>query len=285
MEHASSTFAPQLPVDLIEALHRPFSHLDVQLRPGPIRQKQPEGTWFCQAIPHVPRWAYEARLDLVVPGGWSSSSPSLVVTCDHLTFSAVVQIGPLTHTSYGEVRLPQTPAPDALGNIIASAPDAYAFAFIDACHRFGLGRYLARLERTWVPYNHERQIIALSRATQRAHVVKLYQQADLPLDLPATLVTPTKETCDARSAPPPLHDAPTHEAKATPHSVPQERSLERVRARLRERDLAWVREHCAGKPLQSILRHFHLACLEDIRDEDLVAVINGTHRHKLRQVS
>ncbi|HEU5381601.1 MAG TPA: hypothetical protein VFV38_39775 [Ktedonobacteraceae bacterium] len=269
MDQAYPSFAPQLPPTLIEALQEPFSHLDVELRPGPTRQKQPEGTWFCQAVLYVPRWVYEARLDQLVPGGWSSSSPSFAVASDHLTLAAQVQIGSISHTSYGEVCVPRAWTPNSLGEVIASAPDAYTFAFIDVCHRFGLGRYLARLERKWVPYDPERCCIALSREKQREHIVKLYEIAGLSRDLPATPLPISARA--GRSMP----TRSSTDAPVLPHTS----------SRVRERDLAWVRENITGKPLENLLRHFKLTRLEDIADQDLASVITGTIRHRLPKAS
>jgi hypothetical protein len=276
MDQNSVSLAPQLPSTLMEALQEPFSHLDVELKPGPTRQKQPEGTWFCQAVPYVPRWAYEARLDRLVPGGWSSSSPSFAVASDHLTLAAQVQIGSISHTSYGEMCVPRTWTPNSLGDVAASAPDAYTFAFIDACHRFGLGRYLARLERKWVPYDPERCCIALSHEKQREHIVKLYEAVGLSLDLPATPFPISART--GSLGPSPVRSALPRSsagAPAQPHAS----------ARIRERDLAWIRENITGKPLENLLRHFKLARLEDIQDQDLAAVINGTIRHRMPKAS
>ncbi len=276
MDQAYASFAPQLPPTLMEALQEPFSHLDVELRPGSTRQKQPEGTWFCQAVPHVPRWAYEARLDRLVPGAWSSSSPSFAVAGDHLTLAAQLQIGGISHTSYGEVLLPRTWTPNSLGDITASAPDAYTFAFIDACHRFGVGRYLVRLECKWAPYDPEHFCIALSHEKQREHIVKLYEAAGLSLDLPAT---PFPIGARAGSSGPSLvRSAPTRSSAGAS-------ALPRASARVRERDLTWVRENITGKPLENLLRHFKLTRLEDIQDQDLAAVITGTIRHRLPKAS
>ena len=94
---------------------------------------------------------------------------------DHLTLAVQVKIGSITHTSYGEMRIPRLAVPDMMGEIVISAPDAYSVAFVDACHRFGLGRYLLQLSRRWVIYDTERQRIMLTREEQRTVVRKLYE--------------------------------------------------------------------------------------------------------------
>lgn len=275
MEHSYKEYAPQLPPQVISALQRPFSHLDILFRPGQIREKEPENTWFCLAIPYVSRQTYEARLDQVVPGAWSSTSPSIVVAGHHLTIAALVQIGPIKHTSYGETFLPTSDTPDDLTEVMINAPDAYTNAFIDACQRFGLGRYLAQLERKWVPYDSRRQAIALTHEARRDLALKLYQQAGLPLDIPATQVRPEV---------PHGHDDTAHARERSAPGHPREESLEEARAHGRARDLEWVRTQCAGKPLRNILQHYRLQRLEDISDSDLASISNTIHQ-RLRQAS
>ncbi len=281
---------PTLPSDLLAALQHPFAPQEVRLRVGRKRQTR-EGVWQCLAMPVVRPRTYEARLDMLVPGGWSTASPSLVVAADHLTISAQVSIGSITHTDYGEMQLKvATFLPNEVEELIVSVPEAFEQAFVRVCARFGLGRYLADLVREWVPYDVERGCIALSPEQQQAHVLKLYQQAGVPFDLSVAPVLPIARAHVARLAPAPLPPKPVQEAEDQHHSAPEPKprpngSLERANARLRARNLAWVREHCAGKPLQSILRHFQLAHLEDISDADLAGVINGTHQHQLRQAS
>lgn len=266
----SSDAASQLPASVVEALCHPFSPQDVQLRPGRVQQKQPEGSWFCLAIPYVSRQVYETRLNQVLPGAWSSFCPSLVVADNYLTLSAQVMIGPITHTSYCDMRLPRLDLPDDLGMMTGSCPEAYAVAFIDACQRFGLGQYLTQFARKWVPYDSERQQIALSREEQHDLVLALYQQASLPLDLPTAGGSAVKKS----------HPVPEAEGPGTLTQSLHTASLGDARTRLRERDLKWVREQCSGKPLHNILANYHLKRLEEINDDDLAAVIRGIRKRQ-----
>lgn len=259
----SGTIAPQLPVSLLEALQRPFSHLDVQLRAGTPREK--DGQWFCQAIPSVPRWVYEERLHQVAPGAWSSLCPSLVVAEDHLTLAVQVKIGAIIHSAYGEMRIPRLAVPDTLGEIVVSAPDAYSVAFIDACQRFGVGRYLSQLSRRWVPYDAERQGLKQTREEQRALVEKLYQEAGLPLNLPATEV----KTIGSSAA----TEKPDAGRRKREQSAAQPASLADARARKRASELAQVTEHCDRRTIQRLLAKYRLQRLEDISEANLAEVI------------
>lgn len=267
----SSDLAPRLPADLLEALQRPFSHLDVQLRASAPREK--DGQWFCQAIPSVPRRVYEERLHQVAPGAWSSFCPSLVVADDHLTLAVQVKIGPITHTSYGEMRLPHLAIPDALGEIVVSAPDAYSVAFIDACQRFGLGRSLLQLSRRWVPYDPERQVMKQTREEQRALVEKLYQEAGLPLDLLATQMrtighgetqASAPEAGDRRSAP----------------SVQQPELPDDTRVGKRARDLALVKKQCVGQTRQKLLAKYQVSSFDDLNETHLAAVVQWLNQRR-----
>lgn len=258
-----SDLGPRLPADLLENLQRPFSHLDIQLRAGEPQEK--EGKWFCRAIPSVSRWCYEARLHLVAPGAWSTFSPSLVVADDHLTMSVQVKIGPISHTSYGEMRIPHLAVPDTLGEIVVSAPDAYSAVFIDACQRFGLGRYLRQLPRRWVPYDTGRQIMKMTREEQRRLIEELYQEAGLPLDLPATQLRiigraeeGSKDDAGSRGR---------EQAGAQPES------LDDARARKRARDLERVRKQGGEQTVQRLCAKHRLARLEDMTDAKLAEVI------------
>jgi hypothetical protein len=262
---------PQLPAPILEALQRPFSHLDVQLRAAAPREK--DGQWFCQAVPHVPRWIYEQRLHQVAPGAWSSLCPSLVVADDHLTLAVQVKIGSILHSSYGEMRIPRLAIPDALGEIVVSVPDAYSVAFIDACQRFGVGRYLLQLARRWVPYDADRQVIKLAREEQRALVQKLYQDAGLPLDLPATEIRPIG--C-GETAGKPGGGNRDQEQPATR----QPESLEDARARRRARDLAQVKEQCGPRTMHKLLAKYRLKQLEDITDTSLTEVMQWLNQRK-----
>lgn len=254
---------PRLPADLLEALQFPFSHLDIQLQAGAPREK--EGQWLCQAVPSVPLWCYEARLHQVAPGAWSSLCPSLVVADDHLTLAVRVQIGPISHSSYGEMRIPRLAVPDTLGQIVVSVPDAYSVAFIDACRRFGLGRYLLQLPRRWVPYDTECKVVKMTREEQRALVEEIYQEAGLPLNLPATQIRPIGRTGTAEKA--------AGESRRRKQEDAQLESLADARALKRARDLAQVKEQCAGRTMQKLLTKYRLERLEDITDTKLAEVI------------
>lgn len=265
-----SNLGPQLPSSILEALAQPFSHLDVQLRTGPTRQKDDQ--WFCQVVPHVPRWIYEARLDLVVPGAWGTLSPYIVVADDRLMLAVQVRVGPITHTSCGEIRVPRLAVPDMMGEIVVSAPDAFSVAFIDACHRFGLGRYLSQFSRRWVSYDTEKQAMMLTREEQRALVHKIYQEAGLPLDLPATEMKPIGRSATTEST-----GAKKREREQS--TVPPA-SIDDVRTRKRTSDLALVREKCVGQIMQNILTHYRLKRLEDIGEADLAKVIRSINQRK-----
>jgi hypothetical protein len=251
----SSAF-PALPADLLDAFRQPFAPQEVRLRVG--RRRQPkEGMWQCVALPVVERRFYEARLDALVPGGWSSTSPSLVVAADRLLLSACVQIGDISHTDYGEMPLKQTVLLDEVEELIVSVPEAFEQAFVRVCARFGLGRYLADLAREWVPYDAQRGRMALSPEQQQAHVLKLYQQANILLP-----------------------------------NQPQPRGNTRTSGTMtkdakRNEDLAWIRQQCTSHAgsLAGILKHWHVQRLEDLTDEQLVKVMNSIHQSLARTSS
>jgi hypothetical protein len=265
-----SNLGPQLPSSILEAMAQPFSHLDVQLRAGAPRQKDEQ--WFCQAIPYVPRWIYEARLDQVAPGAWGTLSPYIVVADDRLTLAVQVRVGPVTHTSCGEIRIPRLAVPDTLGEIVESAPDAYSVAFIDACHRFGLGRYLGQLSRRWVPYDTEKQTMKLTREEQRALIQKIYQDAGFPLNLPAAEMKPTGRVAAAESASAGGSD------RRQPSAPPA--SLGDVRARQRASDLALITKQCDASTIQKLLTKYRLTQLEEISDAHLAEVLQWLSQRK-----
>ncbi len=265
-----SNLGPQLPASILEALEQPFSHLDIQFRAGPTRQKDEQ--WFCQAVPHVPRWIYEARLDQVVPGAWGTLCPYIVVADDRLTLAVQVRVGPVTHSSCSEIRIPRLAVPDTMGEIVVSAPDAFSVAFIDACHRFGLGRYLGLLSRRWVPYDAEKQTMKLAREEQRALVQKIYQEAGLPLNLPATEMKPIGRAAAVESTG--AQDRERGQSTAAPASIDD------VRARKRASDLTLVKEQCVGQTKQKLLTKYHLSSFDDLSDTDLAAVIQWLNQRK-----
>jgi hypothetical protein len=203
---------------------------------------------MCVAIPVVSQRWYEDRLHALVPGNWSTTAPSLVVAQDRLVIAAQVQIGSLTHTDYAERPFQVSTALTELENIAPDAQAAFERAFVGACARFGLGRYLTDLARELVPYDPERRAIALSPKAQLDHVQKLYQQAGI-------LIQPSVELS---------HSASTLD----------------LAARLRERDLAWIREQCNAGVLKRICLHYQVACLEELSDIQLASAINAIHAHQ-----
>lgn len=257
MEDRYPEMMPKLPRALLEALAQPFAPQEIQLRPGKRAQDQQSGQWICLAVPFVSRQVCETRLNALVPGNWTTTTPSVVVASHRLVVAIQLQIGPIIHTDYGELLLPPPTEPNDLGEQVRSAPKAFEQAFLGACKRFGLGRSLDGLARAWVPYDRERHAIALSAEERYAHILTLYQQAGLPL------------SPNARQTLPP--EAPLDEQ--------EDRA-----ASLRARDLAWVREQCSGRPLRAILRHYGLSRLEDLTDVQLIEVINRIHQHQ-RQAS
>jgi hypothetical protein len=118
--------------------------------------------------------------------------------------------------------------------------------------------YLTELAREWVPYDTARGRIALSPEQQQAHILKLYRQAGLPVD------SPTQQT------------APQNKSQ---------NSVADTGKRRREQNLAWVRKQCAGKPLQSILQHYHLQRLEEISNNDLASLMQRIRQHQQKHAS
>jgi hypothetical protein len=269
---ASSSF-PTLPPALLEALRQPFAPDEVRLRAGRRRPAAAQGCWECEAVPALERRVIEARLDALVPSGWSTTSPALVVAADRITVSAQVTIGRITHTDYGEVSLTRPIVPDAVGELSASVPEAFERAFLRVCARFGLGRYLAELAREWVPYDAKRGCLALSPEQQRAHLRKLYQQAGLALP-------PEKPE-------PPLCLAPALLDNRIPslHAEGEGRAIKAVtRESLRARDLAWIRQQCASHAgsLARILQRWQVRHLEELSDAQVTDIINSIHQSRAR---
>lgn len=258
MHACSSDEFPTLPRDLLDSLSQPFAPQEVRLRPG-TREQMQDGRWRCRAIPFAERPAYEARLNALVPGQWSTTSPSIVVAQARLVVAAQVKIGPIGHTAYGELLLPAPIAPDEAGAWVRTVPQAFAQAFIGACQRFGIGRYLAQLAREWVPYDPQHQSIALSADEPMAQMRKLYQQAGLLIPREAPM-----EQADERE-----------QGGQTRQDVAETQAFS-----LRTRDLAWVRGQCDGLPLRNILHHYGIASLEDLTDLQLVDVVANIRRHQ-----
>lgn len=274
---ASSTF-PRLPYDLLDALRQPFAPHDVRLRVGKRRRR--DEAWECTAVPVLSRQAIETRFDTLVPGGWSTSSPSLVVAHDRMTVSVQVSIGPIAHTDYGEVSLSCSTVPNEVEEFLWSVPEAFEHAFIRACARFGAGRYLSNFAREWVPYDAERGCIALSSQQQQAHILKLYQQADIPIQSnPDQFMTSASE----EPLQPPAPGYPGTEVQ--PQGVPDSSPLSTVaRERIRAQDIAWVQQQCASHPnsLQRILRRWHVPYLEDLSDAQLTDIVKSIRQSHTR---
>jgi hypothetical protein len=266
-----------LPPELVEAFCQPFAPHEVRLRVGKRRRSVDGEGWECTAVPVLSRQVIEARLNTLVPGGWSTSSPSLVVTADRVTVSACVTIGVTTHTDYGEVSLTRSAVPDETEELLWSVPEAFEHALFRACARFGLGRSLTSLAREWVPYDAEHGRIALSSAQQQAHILKLYQQANIPLPFETSQPGLFQPEEPARS--PTREEALLHGTRGS--STPFDSV---TRESLRARDLTWVQHQCAAHPksLPRILSRWKVQRLEDLSDAQLHEVIKSIHRSRAR---
>lgn len=253
-----------LSADLLAALAQPFPAQQVELRMGAHEQRGQR--WMCQAIACVPRRYYEDRLNALVPGHWSSTTPSLVETAGRLVIAAQVEILGVAHTDYAERPLRPVAVQAEKEAVAPDAHAAFEYAFVGACACFGLGRYLADLERRWVPYDPRHRRMHLSASDQLELVLTLYRQAHLPLTLP-------------RSGPLRLSYPgwPPMEQGRFPGEMA--RQGDDTAARLRARDVQWVRERCDQAALQRISQRFGVSRLEELTDRQLLGVINGMHTH------
>ncbi len=252
--------------DLLMALAQPFPAQQVDLRMGAHEQRGQR--WVCQAIPFVSRRFYEDRLNFLVPGKWSSTTPSMQETAGRLVVAAQVQIFGVAHTDYAE--RPLRPFAVIEENEVV-APDAHAafeYAFAGACACFGMGRYLADLERRWVPYDPRHRCMHLSSSDQLELVLALYRQACIPLTLPRS-----GQLLVSYPGWPPI------EQERSPREIARERQVDDTAARLRVRDVQWVRERCDQAALQRIYQKFSVSRLEELTDRQLLGVINGIHTH------
>lgn len=276
MEYSHETrFSPPatLPPELLDALRQPFPPDEVHVRVG--RQRcTPEGAWLCEAIPWIDARTCETRLDQVVPGGWSTTSPSLVVVEGRLIISARVQIGASEHTDYAELPLSSATLLHETAELLVTVPDAFEHAFVRACARFGIGRSLAHLPRLWVSYDTARKQIALSPEQQRTHLRLLYQQARISGASPtntdqrsiqANQRVPRTETVPSSISGGTVPDGNDAQVRLTPLS----------RDALRTEKIAWVRQQCATSSgsLARILTHWQITNLEALSNDDLRDVV------------
>ena len=271
----SPSTLPPLPSELVEAFCQPFAPHEVRLLVGKRRRSADEEGWECTAVPVLSRQVIEARLNTLVPGGWSTSSPSLVVADTRVTVSARVTIGAITHTDYGEVSLTRSAVPDETEELLWSVPEAFEHALFRACARFGLGRYLSELAREWVPYDAKHGRIALSPGQRQAHILKLYRQAKIPLSLEDNL--PVLSGQEKPGQPPTREEAQGTRGSSSPFgSVPRES--------LRAKDLTWVQQQCAVHPksVPRILSRWNVQRLEDLSDAQLHEVIKSIHQSRAR---
>lgn len=266
MHTSSLSCAPAFSPGLLAALTQPFVPQQVELRIG-VREQRGQ-RWVCQTIPFVPRRFYEDRLNALVPGAWSSSTPSMVETAGRLVIAAQVQILGVIHTGYGE--RPLRPSV-VLAEKEAVAPNAHAAfedAFVGACACFGLGRYLADLAHRWVPYEPRHRKIYLSPTDQFKLVLTLYREAHIPL----AFAKPGRQL-------PSYPGWPPYEPGRSLSEGANDQPGNDVAARLRMRDLNWVRERCNRTALQRIYDHFQIVRLEELTDRQLLGIINGMHAH------
>lgn len=265
MNTSLSRFASLSP-DLLAALAQPFPVQQVELRVGTHEQRSPH--WVCQAVPFVPKRFYEDRLNTLVPGKWRSITPFTRETAGHLVIAAQVEILGVAHTDYSERPLRPFVVQREQEVGVPDAHAAFEYAFVGACAVFGMGRYLADLERRWVPYDPRHRCMNLSPSDQLELVLTLYREANIPLTFPRT----------GRLQPsypgwPPLEQGRSRREKA------KERQVDEIVARMRARDLQWLRGCCDHAALQRIYQHFGVARLEELTDRQLHGVIRGVHAH------
>lgn len=252
--------------DLLAALAQPFPAQQVELRVGAHAQRGQR--WMCQAIPFVPRRSYEDRLNVLVPGGWRSTTLSRQETAGRLVIAAQVEIFGVAHTGYAERPLRPFAVQEENEVVAPDAHAAFEYAFVGACACFGMGRYLADLDRRWVPYDLRHRRMHLSSSDQLELVLTLYRQARLPLAFPRTgLLLPS------------YPGWPPIEQGRSPREMARERQGDDTAARLRARDVQWIRERCDQAALQRIYKHFSVSRLEELTDRQLLGVINGIHAH------
>jgi len=127
--------------DVLRELSRPFSTKAVQWRPGKTNREKTRA----MALAYVDLREYQARLDEVVPGAWE-------VRVEPIGEGALK----VSLTIMGHTREDVGEASPEDENTYTSA---YAQGFKRACAAFGLGRYLYRLPKPWVAYDHERRIL------------------------------------------------------------------------------------------------------------------------------
>jgi hypothetical protein len=252
--------------DLLAALAQPFPAQQVELRMGAHAQRGQN--WMCQAIPFVPRRYYEDRLNALVPGRWRSSTPFMRETAGRLVIAAQVEILGVAHTDYGERPLRSFAVQEEQEVVAPDAHAAFEYAFVGACACFGLGRYLADLERRWVPYDPRHRRMHLSPSDQLELVLTLYREANIPLTFPRT----------GRLLPS-YPGWPPMEQDRSPREIAREKQVDEIAARLRARDLQWVRDRCDRAALQRIYQHFGVARLEELTDRQLLGVVHGIHAH------
>ena len=122
---------------LHQQLSQPFSSEHIQYRAGTVSRDKKRA----QALPYAEPRVYEDRLNQVCPGAWNVS---FAPWGERIICSLTIH--GLTRSSTGES--------DQAGT------SAEAQAFKRACSKFGLGRFLYRMDAPWVRYDEDKKRLA-----------------------------------------------------------------------------------------------------------------------------
>jgi hypothetical protein len=165
--------------------------------------------------PYADTRAYEDRLNAVCPEQWTT-----LVTCIP-TQSKLVCIVELSVC--GIVRCGDGDAPNNDSNMVTSA---YSQAFKRACSRFGLGRYLYNLPKTWVEFDKPNKRITPKGVAQLERMYLQHTRKPTPKkEEPPKEPTPQPE--------PPLQKKATPKKPAPPKkkAAPKKKAPSKIQAK------------------------------------------------------
>ncbi len=127
---------------IMSELSKPFPVNVITWKPQVLNEGHTEG----MAVAYADLRAYEDRLNEVCPDDWSSSLQFVV---------ADGKVGAIVHlTIAGITRAGDGESPIGDSNAFTSA---YAQAFKRAASRFGLGRFIYDIPKTWVEYDDDKR--------------------------------------------------------------------------------------------------------------------------------
>lgn len=179
--------------DIRGQLEKPFDPQHIGFLPKSLYEDRKTKESMCVGYPYADKRVYEDRLDEICPGEWSDEIESMAVAGNVVIYAVRVTICGVSHSDTGQGFVSQKA--DDNGSC-----DGYAQAFKRACSKFGLGKYLYRLDKQYLPFNKEAKRIDKSPQELRDVVLTMYKKAGITI-APAVRSRTLQESTPVRSLP------------------------------------------------------------------------------------